>query len=93
MLIELLKPRRNNTPVTLPDGSSAQFNEDGYNRFTAEINSEQALLLLQHADTFVRADSADSADTVTADEFFAVSPAPASADGAPRSRGFRKSKG
>lgn len=56
MLIELLKPRRNNTPVTLPDGTKVQFNQDASGRYLAEIANDQALLILRHKDVFARAD-------------------------------------
>ena len=52
MLIELIKPRRSNSPVTMPDGTSVQFNEDAQGRLTADVPNDQALLILKHKEVF-----------------------------------------
>jgi hypothetical protein len=58
MLIELLKPRRNNAPVTLPDGSIVQFNEDVRGKLVADIANDQALIILRHKNLYARVESA-----------------------------------
>ena len=55
MLIELLKPRRDNAPVMLPDGTSVQFNEDASGRLVADITDDQAEILLTHTKLYARA--------------------------------------
>lgn len=90
MLIELLCPRRNNAPVTLPDGSKVQFNEDERGRLVADVASDQALLILRHKGIFGRADGLQKQDP------FVESPAEGTThvvDSTVRLRGSRKMKG
>lgn len=61
MLIELLCPRRNNAPVTMPDGSRVQFNADEQGRLVADIANDQALLILRFKSLYARADVVEPA--------------------------------